>query len=127
MNAIDYFFENTATLEKDFLVGKEEISFKSLYNSSLTLAAWIEKEVGREKHIILLSLNNLFFIKAYLAIIKSGNICIPLDPYIEKENFEYIGGLTNPSMVFLTEDIGKRLPVNEYRCIYPGATHLINR
>ena len=80
MNAFDYFFENTSTLEKDFLVGKEEITYKSLYNSSLALAAWIEKEVGREKNIVLLSVNNLFFIKAYLAILKSGNICIPLDP-----------------------------------------------
>src|SRR5512133_2445512 len=114
MNAFDYFFENTSTLEKNFLVGKEEINYNSLYTSSLTLAAWIEKEVGREKHIVLLSVNNLFFIKVYLAILKSGNICIPLDPSIEKENFEYISKLTNPSMVFLTEDIGKKLPVNEY-------------
>ncbi len=120
MNAFDYFFESTSALEKNFLVGKEEITFKSLYNSSLALATWINKEVGREKHILLLSVNNLFFIKAYLAIIKSGNICIPLDPYIEIENFKYISGLTSPTMVFLTDDIGKRLPVNEYRCIHPG-------
>ena len=23
-------------------------------------------------------------------------------------------------MVFLTDDIGKKLPVSEYKCIYPG-------
>ena len=120
MNSFDYFFENTSALEKNFLEGKEEITFRSLYNSSLALASWIEKEVGREKHIMLLSVNNLFFIKAYLAIIKSGNICIPLDPHIEKENFEYISNLTDPSVVFLTEDIAKRLPADKYRCIYPG-------
>jgi len=127
MNAFDYFFENTSSLEKNFLVGKEEISYNSLYTSSLTLAAWIEKEVGREKNIVLLSVNNLFFIKVYLAILKSGNICIPLDPSIEKENFEYISKLTNPSMIFLTEDIGKKLPVNEYRSIYPGEISEIAR
>ena len=127
MNAFDYFFENTSTLEKNFLVGKEEITYKSLYNSSLALAAWIEKEVGREKNIVLLSANNLFFIKVYLAILKSGNICIPLDPSIEKENFEYISKLTNPSVVFVTEDIGKRLPVNQYRCIYFGKISEIER
>lgn len=127
MNSFDYFFENTSTLGKNFLLGKVEITYNTLYDSSLSLAAWIEKEVGREKHIVLLSANNLFFIKAYLAILKSGNICIPLDPYIEKDNFEYIGGLTNPSMVFLTEDIGKRLAVSEYRCIYPGDVPEIER
>jgi long-chain acyl-CoA synthetase len=120
MNTFDYFFEKTSGLEKPFLVGKEEITYKDLYKSSLSLAGWIQKEVGFEKHILLLSVNNLFFLKAYLAIQKSGNICIPLDPYIEKENFEYISRLTKPSIVFLTDDIGKKLPVSEYKCIYPG-------
>jgi acyl-CoA synthetase (AMP-forming)/AMP-acid ligase II len=120
MNAIDYFFEHTSTLDKLFLVGKEEITYKNLYNSTLSIASWIEKEVGRGKHIMLLSVNNLFFIKAYLAIIKSGNICIPLDPYIEKENYDYIASLTSPAMVFLTDDIGRRLPLDEYRCILPS-------
>lgn len=120
MNAFDYFFEHTSRLENNFLVGKEEITFKELYASSLHLASWIEQEIGQKKHIFLLSVNNLFFIKVYLAIIKSGNICIPLDPYIEKDNFEYIDRLTHPSMVFLTEDIGRKLPVSHFRCVIPS-------
>lgn len=120
MNAFNYFFENTSGLEKPFLVGKEEITYKDLYSSCQKIAGWINEKVGTEKHIMLLSVNNLFFLKAYLAILKSGNICIPLDPYIEKENFEYISRLTNPSLVFMTDNIGKKLPVSEYKCIYPG-------
>ncbi|HBE40445.1 MAG TPA: AMP-dependent synthetase [Bacteroidales bacterium] len=120
MNAFDYFFENTNSLEKPFLVGREEINYKDLHSSCLNIAAWINEKVGTERHIMLLSINNLFFLKTYLAIIKSGNICIPLDPYIEKENFDYISRLTNPSMIFLTEEIGKKLPVSDYKCIYPG-------
>jgi long-chain acyl-CoA synthetase len=119
MNAFDYFFEKTSTLEKLFLAGKEEISFTKLYDSSLTLAKWIENEVGRNKHIILISVNNLFFIKSYLAIIKSGNICIPLDPGIEKENFNYINGLTKPALLFLTRDIERKLGLQNERCIFP--------
>ncbi len=46
---------------------------------------------------------------SYLAIIKSGNICIPLDPNIEKENFEYINDLTKPALIFLTRDMEKKL------------------
>jgi long-chain acyl-CoA synthetase len=122
MNAFDYFFEKTADLEKPFLVGKEEISFKNLYNSSLMLAYWLEKEVGRDKHIVLISVNNLFFITSYLAIIKSGNICIPLDPYIEKENFKYIDELTNPVIIFLTRDIEKKLSLESNKCIFPDTS-----
>jgi len=119
MNAFDYFFEKTANLDSLFLVGKEDISFKDLYKSSLNLAAWLEHEVGRNKHIILISVNNLFFITSYLAIIKSGNICIPLDPNIESENFNYIKELTNPVLIFLTKDFEKRLSLQSSKCIFP--------
>jgi len=119
MNATDYFFENTYHLEKPFLVGKEEISYRDLYKSYNHLAKWIKGLVGSDKHIMLLSVNNLFFMQIYLAIIKSGNICIPLDPGIEKENFKYIHDLTEPKLVFLTREVEKRLELNSDKAWYP--------
>jgi len=119
MNAFDCFFEKTACLDKLFLVGKEEVTFQKLYETSLNTANWIEETVGRKKHIVLLSVNNLFFITSYLAIIKSGNICIPLDPSIEKENFSYINDLTNPELVFTTKDNESRLGLTPSKCIFP--------
>jgi long-chain acyl-CoA synthetase len=119
MNAFDYFFEKTADLDKPFLVGKEEITFKQLHKSSIALASWLEKKIGRNKHIVLISVNNLFFVTSYLAIIKSGNICIPLDPNIEKENFDYIDELTNPVLMFLTRDFEKKLSLESKKCIFP--------
>ena len=68
---------------------------------------------------MLLSVNNKFFLTAYFAIIKSGNICIPLDPNIEKENLEYISGLTNPVMIFMTRDIERKISVGCSKCIFP--------
>jgi len=109
MNAFDYFFEHTSGLEKSFLVGREEITYKDLYNSCINLSGWIREKSGTGQHIFLLSANNIFFLKAYLAIIKSGNICIPLDPSIEKENFRYINELTQPKLIFLTPDVERRL------------------
>jgi acyl-CoA synthetase (AMP-forming)/AMP-acid ligase II len=135
MNAFDYFFEQTSELEKPFLVGKEEISFKQLHNSALKLAYWLENEVGQNKNIILTSVNNLFFVTSYLAILKSGNICIPLDPSIEKENFNYINELTNPVLIFLARDNAKRLELQSEKCIFSdtvfdfqrGNKNLINK
>mgnify|MGYP001373376469 FL=1 len=69
MNAFDYFFENTSNLGKLFLAGKEEITYKELFRSCLNLAGWIEKKVGQNKNIFILSVNNLFLLKAYLAVI----------------------------------------------------------
>jgi len=75
--------------------------------------------VGTDKHIVLLSVNNLFFLQMYLAIIKSGNICIPLDPGIEKENYKYIHDLTDPKLIFLTREVEKRLELNSDLAWYP--------
>ena len=119
MNAFDYFFEKTSNLEKFFLVGKDNLSFKELYSSSLHLASWLRKEFGSNKNILLLSVNNRFFLKAYFAIIKSGNVCIPLDPNIEKENLEYISGLTKPVMIFMTRDIEQKITASAVKCIFP--------
>jgi long-chain acyl-CoA synthetase len=121
MNSFDYFFENTKHLDKNFLVGKEEISFNHLYQNSLSLASWIKAEVGENKHILLLSVNNLFFLKSYLAILKSGNICIPLDPSIESENFRYISNLTNPELIFLTRDVEKKLHPGSENTLFPDS------
>jgi long-chain acyl-CoA synthetase len=122
MNAFDYFFEHTSRLEKPFLVGKEEITYNDLYRSCITLADWIRKKAGTGQHIMLLSVNNLFFLKTYLAIIKSGNICIPLDPSIEKDNFRYIHDLTQPRLIFLTPDVERRLEVSSTAIkVLPGS------
>ena len=119
MNSFDYFFQNSSNLEKKFLVGKEEISFKELYSSCLDLSGWIKDKVGENKHILLMSPNNLFFLEAYLSIIKSGNICIPLDPSIEAENYRYISDLTKPELIFITREVEKKLTLNLDKLIFP--------
>jgi long-chain acyl-CoA synthetase len=119
MNAFDYFFEKTKQLDKLFLVGAENISFIALYNSSLQLATRIFNLVGQNQNIILISENNLFFIKAYLAIIKSGNICVPLDPGIEKENLSYIIRIINPKLTFTTKSITQKLSLDSSNCFFP--------
>lgn len=119
MNAFDYFLENSGNLDKTFLAGKEEITYRQLCDSALKISSSLKKEIGQNKHIMLLSVNNLFFITSYLAIIKSGNICIPLDPAIEKDNFSYINNLTDPSLFFVTRDIERRLSLEPGKCIFP--------
>jgi long-chain acyl-CoA synthetase len=117
MNAFDYFFENTSKTEKPFLAGKEETSFKELYDSALLLASQIRMRFGQNNKILLISDNNLFFLKVYFGILKSGNICVPLDPAIEENNFKYISELTNPALIFLTKDILQKLPVDTGICV----------
>lgn len=101
VNAFDYFFEHSHKLEKDFVLGRESISFQQLHNEAISLAGWIQDKIGQEKHIIIMAPNSVFFIRAYLAVIKSGNVAIPLDPSFEKENLHYIASVSSPEMAFL--------------------------
>ncbi len=119
MNAFDYFFEKTYESEELFLIGKENLSFRQLYSSSILLGSYLKKEFGQGKNILLLSVNNQFFLTAYFAIIKSGNVCIPLDPNIETENFTYISELTKPVLIFMTRDLERKLNISSGKFIFP--------
>jgi acyl-CoA synthetase (AMP-forming)/AMP-acid ligase II len=119
MNAFDYFFEHTWQLEKKFLVGKEEIRYNELYQRSFELAHMIKEQVGENSNILLLSPNSAYFMIVYLAVIKSGNVIIPLDPMIEEEGFKYIQRVTEPSMIFLNSAVKSRLSLDDEQCFLP--------
>ncbi len=82
---------------------EKKISFKELYWRSLTLADYLSDRLGEDNKIILISQNSLFFITCYLAIIKSGNVCVPLNPSIEQENLSYIESLTQCKYSFASD------------------------
>ncbi len=106
MNVFDYFFESSQHLEKDFLLGsKETISFKNLYNQSLKVATFLNRYVGAHKNILIISPNSGFFITAYLSILKSGNVCVPLNFAIEQEQLDYILKETECETVFMAKSI----------------------
>jgi acyl-CoA synthetase (AMP-forming)/AMP-acid ligase II len=116
MNFFDYLFENTAGLTKDFVLGgKEKIFYQKLYKDSLQLADLIRAEVGENQNILLISENSVFFIKAYLAIMKSGNVCVPLNPAIEQENLNYIISETKSEHVFIPEKLKLKHDVSGLR------------
>ena len=113
MNAFDYFFSETKGMNKKFILNEsEDISFEELYSRSLTLAHIISVRLGTNNKIILISQNNLFFITCYLAIIKSGNVCVPLNPTIEQSNFNFIESVTECKLSFVSEKSNIKLIIN---------------
>ncbi len=113
MNAFDYFFEHTYNLDKKFLVGKEEITYRELYLQSLALADQLKEEIGEGNNVLLLSPNNVFFMVVYLAVIKSGNTVVPLDPMIEEENFSYIREFSEAVKIFAAPPVKMRLKLSD--------------
>lgn len=114
MNVFDYVFETSQNLEKDFVLGsKETISYKKLYKDSLKVASYLKDHVGQNQNIVLISPNSVFFITAYLGILKSGNVCVPLNFAIEQENLDFILETTASSCVFMAKNLQSKQQLNE--------------
>lgn len=100
MNVFDYLFERSKHSGKDFVLsGKDTVSFSELYKDSLTLASYLRESVGEGRNIVLLGPNSRFFITAYLGILKSGNVCVPLNYAIEQQNLDFIMEQTECALV----------------------------
>ena len=114
MNVFDYFFKTTKDLKKDFVLNRNDsISFKDLYCDSLKVASYLSEKLGKDKNVILVSHNNVFFISVYLGILKSGNVCVPLSFEIEQDNLDHILKITESSMVFASHVVLKKLNFND--------------
>jgi long-chain acyl-CoA synthetase len=102
MNACDYFLEKSGNLEKDFVLGNAgKISYPELSLQSRKLASYLFKTINENNNIVVLFPNSVTFILIYLAVLKSGNVCVPLNTDIEKKNLDYIVDKTNAKVFFV--------------------------
>jgi len=110
MNCVDYLLNDTGHSEKLFVLGpKETLSYQLLQERVMKLTNWIKKEVGQGEKIVLISPNSSFFIISYLAIMKSGNVVVPLNPAIEKEGLDYVIEEGEVRYSFISQIVVRRL------------------
>jgi long-chain acyl-CoA synthetase len=129
MNVVQYLFENSSTLEKNFVLGnKEIISYTTLYDQTSRMASYISSSFGSNRNIILVSNNNNFFLIGYLGIMMSGNVCVPVDPSIEQKNFDYILKECDAPLVLIENRLLDKLNAGSLKTITDGNyAHLINK
>jgi long-chain acyl-CoA synthetase len=108
MNVSDYLFEKSGSLEKEAVVGRESISYPLLHSDVLKTARYFGKEYGENNYVLILSENSIFFITVYLALMKSGNICVPLNPAIELENIDKVIEKTGSTIAFISRKYQQR-------------------
>lgn len=113
MNCVDFIFENSHSLKKTVILGDQEIlSYQEVFDRTLSFANFIYHKLGTGQNILLVSENNYFFIITYLAILKSGNICIPINPSIEQDNLNYIRTKTKSQLAFISEFALRKLELS---------------
>jgi long-chain acyl-CoA synthetase len=127
MNVVQYLFENSFSMEKDFVLGnKETISYTNLYYQTSRMASYLASSIGSNRNIILVSNNNNFFLISYLGIMMSGNVCVPLDPSIEQKNFDYIVQQCDAPVVIIEKRLMNKINAVSLKAITDGNyTHLI--
>ena len=103
MNVYDYLLEESGFLYKKVLLGnKEELTYNELNGESLKLARYIRETYGENNNIILVAPNSIYFMVTYLAIMKSGNVCVPLNPSVEENNLKFIVDLCDTKIAFVS-------------------------
>ena len=118
MNAYDYFLSNSKKLDKDFILGpKEKISYKNLHQNCNNLAEYLRNTYGEKNNILLISPNSVFCVTVYLAIIKSGNICVPINPEIETDNLNFIINICKAKYIFITSNLQNKFDLKQYSLI----------
>lgn len=101
INLTEWLFENTKNKKKTSLsIGQDKISYAELYSLVCGLTNKLRNSVGQDKNILLVSDNSVFFVISYLAIIGSGNVCIPLK-FDKNLNFELIKKRTDSEILFI--------------------------
>lgn len=112
MNCIDYLLPQDVGNGEMFVLGqKETLSFSDLKQQVMALARTLQLKYGSGKKMILLSPNSNFFIVSYLAIMKSGNVVLPLNPITETEQLQYIKEQADVELAFVPKLLKARIKV----------------
>ena len=113
MNCVDFIFEKKANYEKNLIIGTHEtVTYQTVFLSIVKLAMFIQDKIGIGEKVILIGQNSTFYIIAYFAIIKSGNICVPLNPSIEQSNLDYILSKSQAKLGFISLLVQKQLRIS---------------
>jgi acyl-CoA synthetase (AMP-forming)/AMP-acid ligase II len=113
MNCIDYLLPKEINQEELFVLNQRDpLSFYNLKQQVAALSVVLKERFGVGNKFILLSPNNNYFIVCYLAIMKSGNVVIPLNPAIEAESLVFVKNQADVQLAFVPQLIQKRIQVD---------------
>lgn len=110
MTFTDYIFEFSRQLEDSAIIFKREHSYKEIYEDVANVSYFLQgKGLTKEDAVLLVSENSLFFINNYFGIIKSGAICVPINPSLSDNQIQYILQALNIKVVFCEKKFTKRI------------------
>lgn len=100
MNVCDYLLDWKTPDAPALLTLNAQHSYGELQAEARKIAALLLASGSRKgQRAILLADNGLFWVAAYLGILRAGLVCVPLPPKIAREDLEYIVRVVEPAFV----------------------------
>jgi acyl-CoA synthetase (AMP-forming)/AMP-acid ligase II len=119
VNFVDFLFSNNCKLKKDaVIIGDDSLSFADLYRLVIRFAGFLFKAHGQNQLIPIIADNSIFYILCYLAVIKSGNVAIPIDTNLPPEKFRKITEKSNSSIACIQEKYLDKYKLGDFKTIY---------
>jgi len=110
MTFTDYVFEFSSKCSKTAIIDKTNISYKKLYSKILMISNKIKRTtLKNQDRILLISENSPLFIESYFGIIKSGCICVPINPTLSNNDIEYIINSCDAKAIFIEKQFLNKL------------------
>ena len=104
MNLTQFLFEDSRSLNKELIVGtKERITYRQSYTRIAQVAAFLREKYQKQARIGIIAENGIFFISAYLGIIKAGYVAVLLSPRLSPLDFREIVDRCGMRAVFVQD------------------------
>jgi len=111
MNVFDYLLEGKPDSSPALLTLSAEHSYREVRTAAESVADFLLASGGKKgQRVLLLAENGLFWVAAYLGIVRAGMVCVPLPTKIAGGDLEFILSATEPRWIFTEPRASKLIP-----------------
>ncbi len=111
MNVFDYLLGGRQPEAPALLTLNSQHSYGEVRTAAENVARLLlDSGAMKGDRAVLLADNELFWVAAYLGILRAGLVCVPLAPRLASEDLDYILQVTEPKFVFAERRIASTLP-----------------
>src|SRR5579859_5034462 len=114
MNVSDYLLEGKPESSPALLTLSAEHTYGELRDTVQSVGNYLVSSGGKSgDRVLLLAESGLFWVAAYLGILRVGMVCVPLPTNIAASDLEYILAATTPQFIFADPRATKLIPESQ--------------
>jgi long-chain acyl-CoA synthetase len=102
VNLLNYLLDGKSPSSTALITLKRQHTYGEVRADALNVARFLASRGGKKgRPALLLADSGMFWIAAYLGIIRAGLVCVPLPPRVAAEELNYIRSVTEPAFIFV--------------------------